>query len=247
MLTSIYKIPPSSPFSLSKYCKDKCSLSPRIDPNDARSSVSSRDPPHDLFTCAKYFTTIHDMGCERPRAVKCIYLSLRLQAAEDAWEVTPAKYNRDSAGLPVRERTLQRVPEEGILKKSSAFLASLAHHHPSSKLAERNLPDDELAKFLRPTNSYELRDSSTSRYTSLKRYFLTDGDDNVGLCALRPSPSVQTLSTSLKKKSVGVKKSVSFSSDTSFQEKRVPYRKPAVHEVKVYRKGVLQGELSAIL
>ncbi|XP_025987756.2 uncharacterized protein LOC105196081 isoform X3 [Solenopsis invicta] len=146
-------------------------------------------------------------------------------------------------GLPVRERTLQRVPEEGILKKSSAFLASLAHHHPSSKLAERNLPDDELAKFLRPTNSYELRDSSTSRYTSLKRYFLTDGDDNVGLCALRPSPSVQTLSTSLKKKSVGVKKSVSFSSDTSFQEKRVPYRKPAVHEVKVYRKGVLQDHV----
>ncbi|XP_036139972.1 protein HOS4 isoform X2 [Monomorium pharaonis] len=148
-------------------------------------------------------------------------------------------------GLPVRERTLQRVPEEGILKRSSAFLASLTHHHPSSKLAERNSPDDELVKFLRPTsklvNGYEPRGSSSSRYTGLKGYFLTNGDE--GLCALRPSPSVQTLSTSLKKKGIGVKKSVSFSSDTSFEEKRVPYRKPAVHEAKVYRKGVLQDHI----
>lgn len=142
----------------------------------------------------------------------------------------------------MRERTLQRVPEESILKRSSAFLASLAHHHPSSKLAERNSPDDELTKFLRPSDGYELRGSSPSRYSSLKGYFsiLTNGDDTE-LCALRPSPSVQTLS-SLKKKGVGVKKSVSFSSDTSFEEKRAPYRKPAVHEAKVYRKGVLQGE-----
>lgn len=140
----------------------------------------------------------------------------------------------------MRERTLQRVAEEGILKRSSAFLASLAHH-PSSKLAERNSSDDELAKFLRPSVGYELRGSS-SRYTDIKGYFsiLTNGDD-ARLCALRPSPSAQTLSTGLKK-GVGVKKSVSFSSDTSFEEKRAPYRKPAVHEAKVYRKGVLQGK-----
>jgi len=138
----------------------------------------------------------------------------------------------------VRERTLQRVPEEGILKRSSAFLASLAHHHPSSKLVERNSPDDELAKFLRPSD--ELHGSSSSRYIGLKEYFSSDED--AGLCVLRPSPSVQTLSTSFKKKGVGVKKSVSFSSDTSFEEKRAPYRKPTVHEAKVYRKGVLQGE-----
>lgn len=145
--------------------------------------------------------------------------------------------SRDSAGLPVRERTLQRVPEEGILKRSSAFLASLAHHHPSSKLAERNSPG-ELTKFLRPSDGYEFRSSSSK----LKGYFsiLTNSDD-ARLCALRPSPSAQTLSTSLKKKGAGVKKSVSFSSDTSFEEKRAPYRKSAVHEVKVYRKGVLQG------
>ncbi|OAD59603.1 Ankyrin repeat domain-containing protein 33B [Eufriesea mexicana] len=37
-----------------------------------------------------------------------------------------------------------------------------------------------------------------------------------------------------------VKKSVSFSSDTSFEEKRAPYRRAAVHEVKAYHKGVLQ-------
>lgn len=145
----------------------------------------------------------------------------------------------------MRERTLQRVPEEGILKRSSAFLASLAHHHPSSKLAERNSPDDELAKFLRPSDGYELR-GSPSRY-GLKGYFsILTNDEEAGLCALRPSPSAQTLSTSLKKKGVGVKKSVSFSSDTSFEEKRTPYRKPAVHEAKVYRKGVLQGKSSAL-
>ncbi|KAG5313661.1 AN33B protein, partial [Acromyrmex insinuator] len=147
-------------------------------------------------------------------------------------------------GLPVRERTLQRVPEEGILKRSSAFLASLSHHHPSSKLAERNSPDDELTKFLRTSSDgYELRGSL--RYTDLKGYFsvLTNDDDDAELCALRPSPSVQTLSTSFKKKGVGVKKSVSFSSDTSFEEKRAPYRKSAVHEAKVYRKGVLQDHV----
>ncbi|XP_011702631.1 PREDICTED: uncharacterized protein LOC105458784 isoform X2 [Wasmannia auropunctata] len=151
-------------------------------------------------------------------------------------------------GLPVRERTLRRVPEEGILKRSSAFLASLAHHHPSSGLAERSSPDDELARFLGPSNGlYEPRHGSTSsRYAGLRGYFsiLTNGDDEArGLCALRPSPSVQTLSTSLKKKGVGVKKSVSFSSDTSFEEKRAPYRKPAVHEARVYRKGVLQDHV----
>ncbi|XP_044589049.1 uncharacterized protein LOC123268194 isoform X1 [Cotesia glomerata] len=37
-----------------------------------------------------------------------------------------------------------------------------------------------------------------------------------------------------------VKKSVSFSSDTSFVAKRLPTRKPAVHEAKVYHKGVLR-------
>ncbi|XP_072743612.1 uncharacterized protein [Anoplolepis gracilipes] len=138
--------------------------------------------------------------------------------------------------LPARERALQRVPEEGILKRSSAFLTSLAHH-PSSKFVERSSPDESI-KFLRPSDGHG---SSSSRYSSLKGYFsiLTNGDAPP-VRVLRQSPSVQTLSTSWKKKGVGVKKSVSFSSDTSFEEKRAPYRKSAVHEVKVYRKGVLQ-------
>ncbi|XP_032674447.1 uncharacterized protein LOC116845632 isoform X2 [Odontomachus brunneus] len=156
-----------------------------------------------------------------------------------------------SASVPkdlkeARERTLQRVPEDGILKRSSAFLASLTH--PSSKqLAERNSPDldDDTSKFLRPSNNgYRLARVSSSRYTGLKGYFsiLSSGDSNAELRALQRSPSVQTLSSSWKKKgAVGVKKSVSFSSDTSFEEKRAPYRKQsAVHEVKIYRKGVLQ-------
>ncbi|XP_014469213.1 PREDICTED: uncharacterized protein LOC106741590 isoform X2 [Dinoponera quadriceps] len=150
-----------------------------------------------------------------------------------------------SASVPkdlkeARERTLQRVPEDGILKRSSAFLASLAH--PSSKQLGS---DDDATKFLRPSNNgYRLARASSSRYTGLKGYLsiLSSGDSNAELRALQRSPSVQTLSSSWKKKgAVGVKKSVSFSSDTSFEEKRAPYRKQsAVHEAKIYRKGVLQ-------
>lgn len=147
---------------------------------------------------------------------------------------------------------MQRVPEDGILKRSSAFLANLAH--PSSRQQfnfEHSSPDldDDAPKFLRPSkNCYRVARASSSRYTTgLKGYFsiLSSGDNsNAELRALQRSPSVQTLSTSWKKKgAVGVKKSVSFSSDTSFEEKRAPYRKQsAVHEAKIYRKGVLQGE-----
>ncbi|XP_012223483.1 uncharacterized protein [Linepithema humile] len=142
-------------------------------------------------------------------------------------------------GLPARERTLQRVPEEGILKRSSAFLVNLAHH-PSSDLAERY---GESAKFL-GSNGYEFRSSSSTRYSGLKGYFSILTSDNARqLRPLQQSTSVQTLSTSWKKKGVGVKKSVSFSSDTSFAEKRTPYRKPVVHEAKIYRKGVLQDRV----
>lgn len=140
------------------------------------------------------------------------------------------------------------MPEDGILKRSSAFLASLAH--PSSRQldSDRNSPDlDDDAKYLRPSNNgYRVaRAGSSARYTGFKGYFsiLSSGDNAELGAELQRSPSVQTLSTSWKKKgAVGVKKSVSFSSDTSFEEKRAPYRKSAVHEAKIYRKGVLQGE-----
>lgn len=144
---------------------------------------------------------------------------------------------------------MRRVPEEsGILKRSSAFLASLAH--PSGKhLAGRNsrvVVDDD-AKYLGPSTGYALSRTTSSRCVGLRGYFSilssSSGDPDAQLRALHRSPSVQTLSTGgWKKKGVGVKKSVSFSSDTSFEEKRAPYRKPAVHEAKIYRKGVLQGE-----
>lgn len=173
-------------------------------------------------------------------AARCVYLGRR--------RIRRGKWHRLNielwlaAGLPARERTLQRVPEEGILKRSSAFLVSLAHH-PSSDLAERY--DESAAKFLGSSDGCELRSSSSTRNCSgLKGYFsiLTSGDNGRQLRPLHQSTSVQTLSTSWKKKGVGVKKSVSFSSDTSFAEKRTPYRKPVVHEAKIYRKGVLQGE-----
>lgn len=140
---------------------------------------------------------------------------------------------------------MQRVPEEGILKRSSAFLASLAH--PSARVAERNLPSDEYAaRFHGQSAACGIGRSASPRHACLRGYFSilsSADDDTAGTCALQRSPSVQTLSTSWKKKGgVGVKKSVSFSSDTSFEEKRASCRKPAVHEAKVYRKGVLQGE-----
>lgn len=150
-------------------------------------------------------------------------------------------------GLPARERTLRRVPESGILKRSSAFLASLAH--PSGKVGGRNSrgEDDDKNNYLKPSNGYALERSSSSRCIGLKGYFaaLSRDDTDAQLRALQRSPSVQTLSIGSwkkKKKSVAVKKSVSFSSDTSFEEKRAPYRKPALHEVTIYHKGVLQGE-----
>ncbi|KAH0946496.1 hypothetical protein HN011_012243 [Eciton burchellii] len=138
-------------------------------------------------------------------------------------------------GLPAT-RAPRRLPDEGsILKRSSAFLASLAHH-PSGALAGGDPPDEGRTIEL---FGFDLRGASRSTYSGLKGYFslLPNGAEPRGV---RQSSSVQTLSTSWKKKSAGVKKSVSFSSDTSFEEKRAPYRKPAVHEVRVYRKGVLQ-------
>jgi len=132
------------------------------------------------------------------------------------------------AGLPAA-RAPRRLPDEGILKRSSAFLASLAHHP-----FRGDSPDEG-----RTIELFDFDLGGASRSTGLKGYFSLNGAESRGV---RQSSSVQALSTSWKK-SAGVKKSVSFSSDTSFEEKRAPYRKPAVHEVRVYRKGVLQGEL----
>ncbi|XP_024946985.1 uncharacterized protein LOC107273558 isoform X2 [Cephus cinctus] len=125
-------------------------------------------------------------------------------------------------GLQSREKPLHKVNEDGILRRSSAFLASLTHYtirqNPESKARINGYLDKE----------------------KLRKSVLANGGVEDYLFFER-SPSFQTLPTSWKKPSnFGVKKSVSFSSDTSFEEKRSPYRKTAVHEAKVYRKGVLQ-------
>ncbi|XP_015509805.1 serine-rich adhesin for platelets isoform X2 [Neodiprion lecontei] len=64
---------------------------------------------------------------------------------------------------------------------------------------------------------------------------------------LRRSPSTSLPSSWKKPTRVGVKKSVSFSSDTSFQEKKSLFTsKTHAHEAKVYHKGVLQDRASPI-
>ncbi|XP_076170960.1 uncharacterized protein LOC143148473 isoform X2 [Ptiloglossa arizonensis] len=130
-------------------------------------------------------------------------------------------------GLSSSEKTGRRPTEESILKRSSAFLANLAHS--ASKTTEKR-PNDDSSKRT-PTNA-------AAKPSTIKGYFsILTGDRQ----PLRRSPSFQTLPVERRKKNVArVKKSVSFSSDTSFEEKRAPYRRTAVHEVKVYRKGVLQ-------
>ncbi|XP_048515605.1 uncharacterized protein LOC105692384 isoform X2 [Athalia rosae] len=77
-----------------------------------------------------------------------------------------------------------------------------------------------------------------------------NSQENGSATGLHRSPSTTTLPSSWKKPArVGVKKSVSFSSDTSFQEKKSLFasRTAHVHEAKVYYKGVLQDRPSQSL
>ncbi|XP_076248863.1 uncharacterized protein LOC143188468 [Calliopsis andreniformis] len=139
--------------------------------------------------------------------------------------------------LPAYEKPGRRPPEEGILKKSSSFLANLTHS--ACKITERRSTDTSSKLGKDYADAYLAGVGASSRYSILKDYFSVSDDDSENNHLLR-SPSVQTLPIERKKKSSRVKKSVSFSSDTSFEEKRAPYRNIAVHEVKVYCKGVLQ-------
>lgn len=125
-------------------------------------------------------------------------------------------------GLSTTRKIGRGTGEEGILKKSSAFLSNFAH--PASKIRERKLND--------PGEGSE----SSSRYPSFKGYISLL---NNHLDPFQRAGSPTTLLAE-RRKTNGVKKSVSFSSDTSFEEKRAPYKRAAVHEVKVYHKGVLQ-------
>ncbi|KAL2723893.1 uncharacterized protein V1478_008406 [Vespula squamosa] len=144
-------------------------------------------------------------------------------------------------GLRRKEKALvrnERRHDEGILKRSSAFLASLTqtNHHRSAEKRDHVTEDSSWFSGSSKLNGYR------SRYSTLKGYFsILNNSENELRPVLGQSNSTQALSTSWKKNvGVNVKKSVSFSSDTSFEEKRAPYRKPTVHEVKVYHKGVLQ-------
>ena len=123
------------------------------------------------------------------------------------------------------------------MKRSSAFLSSLTHSAArirASKLDESHLEDSYCNE-----NTCSIRHSPLRGYLSILSKVTNDLEP-----FRRRSSSVQTLPVVERRRRSGarVKKSVSFSSDTSFEEKRLPYRRvAAVHEVKVYHKGVLQG------
>lgn len=129
------------------------------------------------------------------------------------------------SGLSTTRKIGRGSGEESILKKSSAFLSNFAQL-PGGKIRDRKLNDSKRNNCC-----------GEAKYPCLKGYLsLLDN----GLDPFQRAPTVQTLLVERRRTS-GVKKSVSFSSDTSFEEKRAPYKRAAVHEVKVYHKGVLQG------
>ncbi|XP_031840435.2 uncharacterized protein LOC116430431 isoform X1 [Nomia melanderi] len=142
-------------------------------------------------------------------------------------------------GFSAREKT-GRVTENGLLKRSSALLANFTQS--VSRIADRGKNDSSKQG---KAGSYLYRSEAAgapSKYSTFKGYFsiLSNVTGDHRPQPLRRSPSCQTLPIERKKSGARVKKSVSFSSDTSFQERRGTFGKAAVHEVKVYHKGVLQ-------
>lgn len=149
-------------------------------------------------------------------------------------------------GFSAGEKTGRGVAENGLLKRSSALLANFTQS--VSRIADRGKNDS--SKQGKAAGSYLYRSEATpSKYSTFKGYFsiLSNVAGDHRRQPLRRSPSCQTLPTERKKSGARVKKSVSFSSDTSFQERRATLGKAAVHEVKVYHKGVLQGMYSSLV
>lgn len=139
------------------------------------------------------------------------------------------------------------MTENGILKRSSALLANFTHS--VSRIADRGKNDSSKQG---KAGSYLYRSETTgapSKYSTFKGYLslLSNVTGDHRRQPLRRSPSCQTLPIERKKSGARVKKSVSFSSDTSFQERRGTLGKSAVHEVKVYHKGVLQGTYASFI
>ena len=85
------------------------------------------------------------------------------------------------------------------------------------------------------TSGFREAEDETRLSSALKRLSFTNRKISFGNKILPKNCSKPTDS---------VKKSVSFSSDTGFEEKK-NFRRTAIHEAKLYRKGVLQGELIA--
>lgn len=146
-----------------------------------------------------------------------------------------------------------RVPEEeGILKRSSSFLAGLASGKQSTTTAaaaatttsldRKYGPELQCGATPRPAkaqNTSGIRDDENRLSSALKRYSLS-----LGVC--KKSSSTTTIKDTRgfkdwsNKISSGGKKTVSFSADTSFQDKKTNFQRTAIHEAKVYKKGVLQ-------
>ncbi|XP_043510582.1 uncharacterized protein LOC122528966 [Frieseomelitta varia] len=143
-------------------------------------------------------------------------------------------YLRDS--FSTTRKIDRKTTDEGILKRSSAFLSSLTHS--AARIRASKLDES------RSEDSYCNENTCSIRHSPLRGYLsiLSRVTNDLEPFRRARSSSVQTLPVERRRRSgARVKKSVSFSSDTSFEEKRLPYRRvAAVHEVKVYHKGVLQ-------
>ncbi|XP_068984163.1 uncharacterized protein [Bombus flavifrons] len=142
-------------------------------------------------------------------------------------------------GLPATRQIDRRGTEESIFKRSSTFLSNLAHS--ANKFRERKLSGNYPEERTLCPNNHCTEKSCSAKHPTLRGYFSILSRVANDLDPFEHSSGVQTLPVERRKKGgARVKKSVSFSSDTSFEEKREPYKRAAIHEAKVYHKGVLQ-------
>lgn len=144
------------------------------------------------------------------------------------------------ADFPATRQIDRRGTEESIFKRSSTFLSNLAHS--ANKFRERKLSGSYPEERSLCPNNHCTEKSCSAKHPTLRGYFSILSRVANDLDPFEHSSGVQTLPVERRKKGgARVKKSVSFSSDTSFEEKREPYKRAAIHEAKVYHKGVLQG------
>lgn len=228
----------------------------------ARNNCAARETPAPCIANKRNNTILDASACTRGVVRRDAFLDRefsRKQLPEDVLEPSSAgklglRPIRKSFSVPLnfaegvsgREKP-RRTAEVGASKRSSGLFANLTHS--VSRIAEWGSKDESSKQGKAGCSSHLYRSENTagssSKYSTLKGYFSllssVTGDHRSSRQPLGRSPSCQTLLIERNKKTGGrVKKSVSFSSDTSFQEKRTPFCKAAVHEAKVYHKGVLQ-------